>query len=551
MPALRLSRPARPVAARLLFAIAVSASVVASAWAPAARPRLVVLLMVDQMRGDYVDKFQANWTGGFRRLLTDGAWFRQVDYPYAHTVTCAGHATVSTGAFPATHGMVGNSWWDRDEKKAVACADDELASIVSYGAPLTGHGESARALRVPTLADNLRAELDPSAKVVTLSLKARTAVTLAGQRADATVWLDDRGDWVTSSAYTPAPVPAVASFLHAHPMDADFHATWERLLPVDRYLFEPAAVGIAPKGGMTDRFPHVLGGPGAEPDASFFTQWQASPFSDAYLADMGLSLVESLQLGRDGHTDFLGIGFSALDKVGHEFGPRSHEIQDVLLRLDATLDRLFAGLDRLVGRGNYVVALSADHGVAPVPESARLLGLDAGRLSAAAIASAIEGELAVLGPGTHIVSLENDEVYFALGVWTRITHTPGLVARLRARLLAMTGVAAVYTRDELAADAFVDDPIGQRLAHSFSRDRSGDLVVLLKPYWLASPTGTNHGTPYGYDTRVPILLMGAGITPGEYLQPASPVDVAPTLAFLCGITLPRAQGRVLAEALAK
>ncbi|HVW06541.1 MAG TPA: alkaline phosphatase family protein [Vicinamibacterales bacterium] len=514
-------------------------------------PRLVVMLVVDQMRGDYVDKLQANWTGGFRRLLTDGAWFRQADYPYARTVTCAGHATVSTGSYPAVHGMTGNSWWDRGAKHTVACADDDASTIVSYGSPLTGRGESARALRTSTLADELRAQLDPAAKVVTLSLKARSAVTLAGQRADASVWLDDRGSWVTSSAYTAAPVPAVAAFLKSHPLDADFQQTWDRLLPIDRYLFEPAAVGIVPKGGMTDRFPHRLGETSGEPDTVFFNQWQSSPNADAYLADMALAIATQLQLGRAGHTDFLGISFSTLDKVGHDFGPRSHEIQDVLLLLDRTLDRLFAGLDQLVGKDQYVVSLTADHGVAPVPESARMLGLDANRLSPLTIADAIERELAVLGPGKHVASVESDDVYLTPRTWTQVKATPGLVERLRARLLAIRGVAAVYTRDDLANATSASDPITRRMAASFRPDRSGDLMVLLQPYWLASGTGTNHGTPYGYDTRVPILLMGPHITPGQYLQPASPADIAPTLAFLSGVTLPNAQGRVLAEALAK
>jgi predicted AlkP superfamily pyrophosphatase or phosphodiesterase len=542
------ARARRRVCATLLAAV-VAGAVVFGEPVGTPGPRLVVMLVVDQMRGDYVDKFQANWTGGFRRFLTSGAWFRQADYPYAHTVTCAGHATVSTGSYPSVHGMIGNSWWDRAAKRTVACADDDAATIVSYGLPLTGRGESARALRTSTFADELRAQLDPAAKVVTLSLKARSAVTLAGQRADASVWLDDRGSWVTSSAYASAPVPAVAAFLKSHPIDADFQQTWDRLLPVDRYLFEPAAAGVVPKGGMTDRFPHRLGETSGEPDAAFFSQWQSSPNADAYLADMALSLTEQLQLGRAGHTDFLGISFSTLDKVGHDFGPRSHEIQDVLVRLDRTLDRLFTGLDRIVGADQYVVSLTADHGVAPIPESVRVLGLDANRLSARVIADTVERELAVLGPGTHVANADGDDVYLTTGTWARVKAVPGLVERLRARLRAIRGVAAVYTRDDLAAVTTASDPIARRMAASFRPDRSGDLIVLLQPYWLTSGTGTTHGTPYGYDTRVPILLMGPHVTPGEYLQPASPADIAPTLAFLSGITLPNAQGRVLAEAL--
>jgi arylsulfatase A-like enzyme len=233
----------------------------------------------------------------------------------------------------------------------------------------------------------------------------------------------------------------------------------------------------------------------------------------------------------------------------------------VLVRLDQTIGTLLTGLDRLVGPDNYVVALSADHGVSPVPERAVVLGLDGGRVPVAAITSAIEDALrATLGPAQgqaqgqasvakYVAHVTNSDVYLQPGVFERMADNPAALAAVRHALRAVPGVLDVYTRDRIEADRFDDDPIGRRLAHSFVPDRSGDLMVVLKPYWLTGAGGTSHGTPYGFDTRVPILMMGKGIVPGEYLQPATPADVAPTLAFLAGITLPRAQGRVLIEAI--
>ena len=534
--------------------LVIAAALVATTCVPVRNraPRLIVLLVVDQFRGDFVDRFQHRWTGGLHRLITDGAWFRQADYTYYTTVTCAGHATVSTGSDPAVHGMVQNAWYDRVAGKQVACADDDAASIVSYGKPLAGPGESARALRGSTLADELRAQQNGGATVIAFSLKARSAVTLAGQRADAAAWFDDRGEWVTSSAYAATPVPAVADFVRAHPVDADFGKTWDRTLSKERYLFEAPASGATPKFGMTADFPHVVKGPSEAPDATFFSQWQSSPLADEYLARMATSVGGAVRIGTSGRTDFLGISFSTLDHVGHDFGPDSQEVQDVLVRLDRTLGEFFAGLDRTVGRGNYVVALTADHGVAPIPERAKVQGLDAGRVSAESIRTRIEDTLAAMSPTPvkHVTALVNTDAYLTPGTWDALRKQPTLLAKLRSHLTKVPGVLALYTRDELEAGRFDGDAIGQRLVRSFTPGRRGDLVVVLKPYWITSRTGTTHGSSYGYDTRVPIFLMGQGITAGEYLAPVSPADIAPTLAFLAGVTLPRAQGHVLVEALA-
>jgi predicted AlkP superfamily pyrophosphatase or phosphodiesterase len=516
-----------------------------------AAPQLIVVLVVDQFRADYVEKFRHQWTSGLRRLLTDGAWFRQAAYPYFNTLTCPSHATVSTGAYPSSHGMILNTWWDRTLGKRVACADDPGATIVSYGKPTSGMGESAVRLRTPTLADELRKQRDPPARVASFSLKARSAVTLAGQHADAIAWFADSGVFISSSRYEAAPVPAVADFVKRHPVEERLGAVWDLTMPRQSYLVDDSTRGATTKTFQSG-FPHALQGKADEPDRLFYDRWQTSPFSDEYLAQMAFDVSDRLRLGRRGTTDFLAIGFSALDKVGHDFGPTSEEVQDVLVRLDRTVGVLFSGLDRSVGSNNYTVALTGDHGVAPIPERAASAGLDAGRTTTALITQTIERVLDELGPGKHVAALAHFDVYLEPGVMERLRTRPTLLATLREALRAVPGVQRLYTRDEIENASGRGDAFLRRLAYGYDPDRSGDLVVVPKPYWLiGESTGASHGTGYDYDARVPLLLMGKGIAGGEYTTEASPADVAPTLAFLAGVALPRVDGRVLREALAK
>jgi len=504
-------------------------------------PRLVVLLVVDQLRADYVDKLQHQWTSGLHRLVAEGAWFRQAEYPYFNAATCAGHASVSTGTTPAIHGMILNQWWDRDSQSSVACADDASVKIISYGNPVAVAGESAARLLAPTLADELRAQLSPAARVIAFSLKARSAVTLGGQHPDAVAWFADQRAWVTSTAFSPGPVPEVADFISHHPVEQDFGKVWDRTLPKNVYLYEDPAVGIIGGPEVTTGFPHIVRN---------YAHWQSSPYADEYLAQMALDVATRMRLGAAGRTDMIAIGFSTLDFVGHSYGPNSHEIQDVLIRLDRALGGFFAGVDRLVGSGNYVVALTGDHGVAPVPERARLFGLDSGRVPGLAIVSAGEqAAVRALGRGKYVSRLELPDLYFEPGVYDKLRRQPSALESVRDAIKSVTGVTTTYTRDEIEQGRFGEDAVGRQIANGHLAARSGDITVVLRPYWMTAPAGTTHGTGYSYDTRVPLLMMGKGIRRGEYLAPASPLDIAPTLAFLAGITLPRAQGRILTDAL--
>jgi len=545
----------------MAFVLGVAPSDRAAAPKVPAAPKLVVLLVVDQMRGDYVDKFLGQWTAGLKRLVEEGAWFRDAAYPYAATETCVGHATISTGAFPATHGMVANAWWDRQDKNMVTCTADPDPHVknIGYGGATPKGADTAWRMAVPSFAEELKFQTGGRTRIVTFSLKARAAITMAGHRANAATWFDG-GAWVTSSAY--GTLPFVEEQAKAHPAKADFGKTWSLALPVSAYWYGEKSLGAVPPEGWDLMFPHLLGGKtgAGGADDAFYEQWASSPYADTALTELAEKAVDALDLGKTAGTDFLAIGYSSVDYVGHEFGPRSREIQDILVRLDQDLGKLFAHLDRKVGRGNYVVALSADHGVAPIPEDMQGTGADAGVLHLPELQERIEKALEPFSyQKPAVAQIRGSDVYFAPGVYDQLRQDPVAFDSVRNAVLAQPGVAAVYRAEELRDRPATQSPAQRAMAYSYFPGRSGDLFILPKPYWLMDGTplgtrrsyGTGHGEPYNYDQHVPVLLMGFGIQPGQYFQPITPADIAPTFAALCGITLASRDGHVLGEALKK
>lgn len=516
-----------------------------SITAQPAPPRLLVVIVVDQMRTDYISTYGHQWTKGLRRLVDTGAWFPLAEYPYAVTVTCAGHATISTGTLPATHGMIGNGWHDRELRKNVVCTEDASASSVPFGGRKGIEKHGLKYLQATTLSDELRAQSKRPATVVGLSLKARSAMTLAGHPSPTTysVWEEDDGTWATSTAYTTTASPVIDAWAAANPVRAAYGQTWDRLLPASAYLFDDAQ----PAEPAVHLFPHRLASKSGQPDNEFVTLWERSPLSDAALSSLAQHLVRELKMGQSpGGTDFLGVSFSALDLVGHAFGPRSHEVQDTLARLDVSLGALLDTLDSVVGRDRYVVALSSDHGVAPVPEQVAATLPSAGRYTSTLVRTTIETTLGrMFGEGPHVTTVSGANVYLTPGTLEKVLQTPGARAAVTTALKGLPGPGLVYWADELSSTTATTDPHLQLTRNNFVPGRSGDLLVMAEPYWLAQATGTTHGTPYGYDRRVPVLFAGAGITPGRYMVPASPADIAPTLAELAGLTLSRVDGKVL------
>ena len=524
-----------------------------------AHPKLVVMLVVDQMRADYVDKFKSQWTGGLKRLVNEGAWFRDAAYSYAATETCVGHATISTGALPATHGMIANSWFDRESQKMVTCTADPNTKDSGYGGIAVKGGDSAWRMSVPAFADELKFQSGKATRVVTFSLKARASITMAGRKADAATWFDSTtGALTTSDSYPTAAF--VEEFAKSHPVKVDIGKTWALSLPETAYLYGENATNPGPPAGWGPTFPHALRGKDGSgtPDPAFYEQWSSSPFADTYLTQLAKTAVDKLGLGKGDGIDYLGVSYSSVDYVGHAFGPRSREIQDVLVRLDKDLGDLFSYLDSKVGRGNYVVALSADHGVAPIPEDMKTSGADAGWLNMAEVRDRAENALKqfhVANPA--VAGITYSQLYFSSGVYEQLKGDAGAIQSVIDAVQSVPGVARVYRREEVEDRPTTSNPIRTAFANSYYPRRSGDLIVVPKPYWPVAyfaagkqrEGGTTHGTPYYYDQRVPLFFLGWGIQPGQYHGNVTPADIAPTLASLCGITLSTRDGHVLGEAL--
>jgi predicted AlkP superfamily pyrophosphatase or phosphodiesterase len=506
-------------------------------------PRLLVTVVVDQLRADYLQQFNRHWRNGFRTLLDQGMVFENARYPYLVTVTCAGHATIGTGALPHRHGMVNNTWWQRKERALTGCSADPATTEITYGRPIR-LGNSAIHLLTPTLADELRAQ-KPGARVVSVSMKARSAISLAGQAADAVVWFDDpSGSWATSKAFASGPVEAVKDFVEKNPYEKDLGRVWTLSGAPESYMNRDAGVGERPPAGWNGLFPHPINGRGGI-DAQFFALWQATPLADAYLGRLASSLVDRYKLGQRDGTDFLGVSFSVLDDVGHSFGPESREIEDILRQLDVTLGTLIADLDKKVGRANYVLALSADHGVAPMPIPPR-----GGRVATEDVRERIEDALRTAwGPlqkGTYVEAVNFTDVYFADGVFDKLRGNGTLLASVVKGLEEIPGVLRVLRTDQLSETS--RDPMVRSAALSFMASRNGDLMVVPKEYWFMSPRaviGTTHGSPYEYDTHVPVIFLGGAVKSGRSKANVTPADIAPTLGDLAGVKLPMAEGRAL------
>jgi predicted AlkP superfamily pyrophosphatase or phosphodiesterase len=503
--------------------------------ARAESPKLLVILVVDQMRADYVEWYGASWKGGLRRMLDQGAWVRNARYPYLETVTCAGHSTIGTGAYPHRHGMILNTWYDRERKKVVECTDDPDARPVPYGHPAGGHGDSPRNLAVPTLADELHAQLKAPGRTVSVAVKPRAALTLIGHHPDLSVWFDGDG-WTTSSAVARSPAPWLAAFLAAHPPDL---GPWTPLLPASAYQGVDDAPDERPAPPWTRTFPHALSGPGLQG----LSRWMGSPAADAYVEGLAAAAVGEMKLGQGPGIDLLAVSFATTDLVGHYFGPRSQEVQDALVRVDAAIGKLLATLDEKVGPGKYTVGLASDHGVALVPD-----GKQGGRLLPADLRRGADAALVLeLGPGSHVVEVQGNELYLAPGDHQRLLRKKGAVARVLAALRALPGVEDAF--DAAALGRAGGKGASAAAALSFFPGRSGDLLILPRAGWVVGSLNTNHGSVHDYDRHVPLLFFGQGIRPGRYDQPASPADLAPTLARLAGVKMPKAEGHPLTRIL--
>jgi predicted AlkP superfamily pyrophosphatase or phosphodiesterase len=522
----------------------------------APRPRLVVVIVMDQLRGDYLTRFRPFFgERGFNRFLEQGAWFTQGRYQNAITKTCAGHAVVMTGSYAATNGIVGNEWWNPATRQEEYCAHDPAAKLIGIERP----GRSPRNLIGSTVGDVLKLSNVGRSRVVTVGGKDRSAIMLGGRLADAAYWMEDTL-FVTSSYYRKDLPDWARRFNASGKVTGYFGKRWERSLPVDAYRVQGAddIPEERDKGGMGRTFPHPLGAGEARPGPRFIEALETSPFHNDIVADFAMAAVRNERLGRGDVPDLLGISFSANDRVGHAYGPDSHEVMDMMIQSDRLLERLFAFLDQEVGLEHTLVVLSADHGVAPLPEfvNRQFPGAGAMRMHPRTVLEAAEGAMTARygapGEGRRWIGYhKNPQLYLDEQLLAeRKINVAEAEEAVRRAVEALPGIFAAHTSTELARARAAGSTSAILL--SFHPERSGHVLYVTRPYVIedSNPNGTDHGTPWSYDQSVPIVWYGAGIRPGVYHSDAFVADIAPTLSAILQIDRPAgASGRVLSDAL--
>ena len=512
--------------------------------------RLVVGIVIDQFRYDYLTRFEDQFVeGGFRRFLTRGANFTENNYLHTPTYTAPGHATFMSGTTPALNGIIGNEWYDRKSGKTVSSVSD--GNVKQLGGRDGGAGASPHRLIGSTLGDQMKLTSQGRSKVVGISLKDRSAILPVGKRPDGAYWYDGTtGNFVSSTWYFNELPAWVKKFNQEQHSNTYFDKVWERLLPESAYA--RSAADDSAYEGKDHIFPHVLKGSEAKPGPKFYGEFQSSPFANDHLANLARAAIENEQLGADEIPDLLTISFSSNDLVGHSYGPYSQEVQDITLRTDRTIAELFSYLDRKIGLDHIVFALTADHGVGPVPEQVKPLGYG-GRINASAISDAVEKSLDTrYGDEKWVLSTGNGNVYLDLAVIGRKKIDVAEAETIAAMgVMTIPGIAECYTRSQIISGRTPETRLSQSVVLGFNAERNGNLVVLTEPFYLVGgASGASHGTPYSYDTHVPLLLLGPGIKSGWYTQPSSPADIAPTLASILKLTPPsNRSGRVLGEAL--
>jgi predicted AlkP superfamily pyrophosphatase or phosphodiesterase len=492
-----------------------------SASAQAPKPKLVLTIVVDQFRYDYLTRFRAGYNGGLEELLTKGAVFTNARYMHYPTVTAVGHSTVLSGALPAISGIIANEWYDRATKKNVSSVSDTKEKLLGA----EGEASSPRKLLVSTLGDEMRV-VNANSKVIGISLKDRAAILPSGHMANGAYWFDNKsGGFVSSTFYFKDLPDWVKAFNGSKAADKYAGTEWmgKKFLPAGEKLNESLA---------------------------------ASPWGNELIEAFAEHAVESEQLGKRGLTDLLTVSFSSNDYVGHAVGPDDPEVQDMAIRTDLLLRKLFAYLDKQVGMKDVLVVFTADHGVAPVPEVTQKRNMEGGRIPSGAVAKAVQSALeAKFGAGTWIEKLFDGGAMIYLNL--DLIHEKNLdraeVDRVAAEAArTVPHIFRAYTREQIMSNQTGTDVASQDVQNGFFPARGEDIVVIQEPYYLFGASGTSHSTPFGYDTHVPVIFMGPGVKAGKYYGSIAVNDIAPTLATMLSVEIPSgAAGRVLAEMFTK
>ncbi len=516
-------------------------------------PKLVVGIVVDQMRYDYLTRFWDHFEdGGFKRLINDGFNCKNNHYNYAPTSTGPGHTSVYTGTTPATHGIIGNNWYDKQINAEVYCAADD--SYVSVGTTSNAGKMSPHRMNVTTITDQLRLHTQMRGKTIAIALKDRGAVLPGGHTANAAYWFHgaDEGKWITSSYYMNQ-LPKWVNDFNASGKAMEYKKAWITAKPINTYLESGSDSNTYEglfKGEANSGFPHNT----TEflDKTKDFDLIKATPYGNSITADFSIAALEGEHLGEDRITDFLAVSFSSTDYVGHKFGVNSKEVQDTYIRLDRDLKRLFAALDKKVGEGEYTVFLTADHAAINVPAYLKDQKIPAGYIDYKAVKSKLTTFLQYkFGTVDLIKNFSNAQIFLDHKVIENLDLEVAKVQEMIAKeLLMYEGIDRTYTGHQMWANNYTHG-IPYILQNGYNQKRSGDVLLVLKPGVISYPkTGSTHGSPQIYDTHVPLLFYGRGIHKGSTTQRTEISDVAPTVAALLGIAFPNGTiGKPIVEVL--
>lgn len=510
-------------------------------------PKLVVGIVVDQMCYDYLYRFNSKYgTGGFLRLMNEGTNCRTTLYNYVPTYTGPGHASIYTGTTPESHGIVANDWFEKSTGREVNCVQDD--NVQTIGA-ISEEGKCAPTrLKALTITDQLRMTY-PSSKVISMSIKNRGAILPGGHLSNGSYWFDyTSGDYITSSYYSNS-LPSWVSDFNAldYPQKA-LKQTWNTLLPIAEYVesFEDnSPYEVVLPGKKTPTFPYDYKKMSGEtPNFELFT---CSPFANTFLTDFAIEALKNEQLGKSKTTDFLCVSYSTPDIIGHAFGPNSIEIEDTYLRLDKDLERLFNELDEKIGKNEYVVFLTADHAVVPVPQYFIDHKLPGGYVYLDQPISDLKIKLKAKFGDELILEQTNLNIYLNDARISALNLNKEEVMNfIKSDVMKWKNVKRAYTSTELLENG-AQDIWTSKVSKGFHSTESGDVVFILEPGFLpkhvestSGGKGTSHGSAYSYDSHVPLLWMGKNIPRQELFREIQITDITPTLAHLLNLSMPSA-----------
>lgn len=503
--------------------------------AEVARPKLVVGLVVDQMRWDYLYRYYNRYTnGGFKRLINEGFSVENTFIPYTPTYTACGHTCIYTGSVPAVHGIIGNDWYDPETKKNVYCTEDSSVSTVG-STPSSEGNMSPKNMLTTTITDELRLATNFRGKVIGISLKDRGSILPAGHAANAAYWYQgSTGNWITSTYYMKEVPTWIADYNKLKLANKFYAKNWETLYPINTYVNSTADEKAYE--GKSSTFPHQL----TQNVDKNFDAIRSTPYGNTITLDLAKLAILSEDLGQDNITDFLAVSCSSTDYVGHAYGPNSIEAEDTYLRLDKDFEEFFNYLDKKVGKGNYTVFLTADHGAAHVPGFMQENKLPSGVVSDRDVASKLNTYLNDKFKVNNVVlRSQNNQIIFDHDKTDKGDVSFDVIKAASVEFLKKLDGFQNAVDIAKISQSTLQEIQKKMITNGYNARRSGDIYYVLQPNWFnGGSTGTTHGNWNPYDSHIPLVFMGWGIKPGATNKMHYMTDIAPTLAALLHIQAP-------------